>query len=120
MAPAFGRFIAERARDRKPPARPEGLASGPAFCLFLIGDVLQHEAGQLCHQRPQPGIFFQKADHAGIEITIKAVFIAKPRRCNAVALGGRRVQISHDKHPSTDKEPRRVRINFNCCNAIYW
>ena len=73
--------------------------------------MLQHEAGELCDQRPQPGVFLQEADHAGIEIAIKAVFIAEPGQRRPVTLDRRRVQISHDQHPSTDKEPRRARIN---------
>ena len=53
------RFIAEPARDRKPPAVAGGAQAIQAFGLFLIGDVLQHEAGELRHQRPQPGVLLE-------------------------------------------------------------
>jgi hypothetical protein len=86
---SVGGFIAEEARDRKPPATREGARESQVFGLFLIGDVLQHNAGELRHQRPEASIFLQEPDDAGIEISVKAVIIPKSRRYNPIALARR-------------------------------
>jgi hypothetical protein len=97
-------------------ARPEASGSGRRVSarwvsgLFLIGDVLQHQAGELRHQRPQAGVFFQKPDHAGIEIAVKAVVVAETRWRKPLALRRADSKLTMTNTPQLTRNPAEFEV----------
>ena len=75
--------------------------SRPEFTkhLFLVDDVLEHEARELGHQRPQPGVFLQQLDHVRIHVRVETVVLVPNSRCgNWIPLLCGQIHISHDRN----------------------